>query len=119
MLKKTRFPLIMLLVAVLALVALAAVSCRGSATTTTSASGTTGPGVTSGTTVTSSASGAVDAAALFAQECQGCHGNIPTGSADVVKAVLQNGKGGMPAFAGKLTADQITALANYVASGGK
>ena len=119
MLKKTRFPVIISLVAVLALVTLAAVSCGSSATTTTSASGTTGPGVTSGTTVTSSASGTVDAAALFAQECQWCHGNIPTASADVVKAVLQNGKGSMPAFASKLTADQITALANYVASGGK
>lgn len=119
MLKKTRLPVIMLLVAVLALVALAAVSCGGSTTTTTSASGTTSPGVTSGTTVTSSASGAVNAAALFAQECQGCHGYIPTGSTDVVKTVLEYGKGGMPSFAGKLTADQITALANYVASGGK
>jgi len=25
----------------------------------------------------------------------------------------------MPSFSGKLTADQVTALANYVASGGK
>jgi mono/diheme cytochrome c family protein len=56
---------------------------------------------------------------LFAANCQGCHSTVPSASADVAKAAIQNGRGSMPSFSGKLTADQITALANYVASGGK
>lgn len=108
--RRTAVALALLVIAILAVVAVSVISCGSSTTTTTGASSTTaGPSTT----------GAIDAAALFAANCQGCHSNLPSGSAGVVKTTIQNGKGSMPSFTGKLTADQITALANYVASGGK
>ncbi len=71
----------------------------------------------------------------YAQKCQMCHGatghgDTPAGKAlgaralnspDVIKqsdsdliAVINNGKGKMPAFAGKLTAPQMKALVTYI-----
>lgn len=107
--RKTAVVLAFSLVAALLIVALAVASCGGSTTTTVGASTTVSPATT----------GAINAAALFAQDCQGCHGSIPSAGLDVVKATIQNGRGSMPGFADKLTADQVSALANYVASGGK
>jgi cytochrome c551 len=106
-------------IVVVAAVALVAAACGGSTSTTagpaTTAAGSTTTAAGAGTT----ASGAVDAAALFAQDCQGCHQNVPSGSVDAVKSAITDGKGGMPAFKDKLTAEQISALATWVANGGK
>jgi cytochrome c551 len=104
-------------VAVVVLVAaLVLAACGSSATTTTAAPA--GSSTTAGVTTTA-AGGAVDTAALYAQYCGGCHNTIPGGSADDVKAAIENGKGDMPGMKDKLTADQITALATWVANGGK
>jgi mono/diheme cytochrome c family protein len=80
-----------------------------------------------------------DTADLFKSKCQMCHGadgkGTPTGtkmgahdwhSADVQKMTdaqiedtISKGKNKMPAYAGKLTADQIKGLAAYVKALGK
>ena len=80
-----------------------------------------------------------DTADLFKSKCQMCHGadgkGTPTGtkmgardwhSADVQKMTDQqvidtitNGKGKMPAYKDKLSADQIKSLAAYVKALGK
>jgi mono/diheme cytochrome c family protein len=75
---------------------------------------------------------AADGAATFKAKCAGCHGadgskampamgvkpiNTPatTGkSADALVAVISKGQGKMPAFAGKLSDDEIKAAAAYV-----
>ena len=104
------------LIAAVVLVVVAAVvlaACGSSTTTTTAGVTTTAAGATT------TAGGTVDAAALFAQNCAGCHKSVPNGSADSVKATIESGKGSMPSFSGKLTADQISALATWVANGGK
>jgi mono/diheme cytochrome c family protein len=104
-------------VAVFLLVAaLVLVSCGSSSTTTTAA--TAGPTTTSGGSTTTAA-GAIDAAALYTQDCAGCHKSLPGGSADDVKAAIESGKGDMPSLSDKLSAAQIAALAAWVANGGK
>jgi mono/diheme cytochrome c family protein len=109
------------LVAVTVVVLVAALvlaSCGSSSTSTTAA--TAGPSTTAGGTATTATGGTVDAAALYAQYCAGCHKNTPGGSADDVKAAIASGKGdSMPAFADKMTAAEIAALATWVANGGK
>lgn len=80
-----------------------------------------------------------DSADLFKSKCQMCHGadgkGTPTGtkmgahdfhSADVQKMTdaqleetISKGKNKMPAYAGKLTADQIKGLVAYVKALGK
>jgi cytochrome c6 len=77
---------------------------------------------------------AADAAALFASKCQACHGKDGKGTAvgkkmgaeDLTKVKdseaelakeITNGKGKMPAFKEKLSADEIQALAKYVKAG--
>jgi cytochrome c551 len=78
---------------------------------------------------------AVDAAALYAQRCQSCHGKdgkgTPTGKkmgardlADEMKEPekeiaedIANGKGKMPPFKGKLSHEEIEALAKYLKAG--
>jgi mono/diheme cytochrome c family protein len=100
-------------VAVVVLVAALVLAACGSSSTTTTAA-PAGPSTTAG--------GAVDAAALYAQNCagSGCHQDLPGGSADDIKAAIENGKGSsMPALKDKLTAAQIAALSAWVANGGK
>jgi mono/diheme cytochrome c family protein len=102
-------------VVVLALVATLSLAACGSSTTTTAGPTTTAGGATT------TAGGTVDAAALYSQYCalSGCHGVLPTGTAADVETVIESGRGSiMPAFTDKLTADQITALATWVANGG-
>jgi mono/diheme cytochrome c family protein len=82
------------------------------APTTTAAPQTT-------TTVAQTTTTAVDAAALFAKYCTGCHKRAPGASASRAKSVITNGTGEMPGFKNKMTADQIAALAAWVAAGGK
>lgn len=78
---------------------------------------------------------AVDAPALFASKCAACHGKDGTGSPvgkkmgaknlagekkeseKEIAEDIANGKGKMPAFKGKLSADEIAALAKYVKAG--
>lgn len=77
---------------------------------------------------------AEDAAALFSQKCASCHGKdgkgspvgkkmgvqdlaaVKAGEAEIEKAIA-DGKGKMPAYKGKLSAEQIKSLASYVKSG--
>lgn len=78
----------------------------------------------------SGSGGPASGGAVFAQNCSSCHtlaaagahGNVgpdldqlkpPTA---VVQRQVTNGGGGMPAFSGRLTPAQITAVANYVSS---
>ena len=66
---------------------------------------------------------------LFVDNCGNCHTLAAAGASgkvgpdmdqlrpgpDLVNAQVNNGGGGMPAFKGKLTPEQITELSNYVA----
>ncbi len=80
-------------------------------------------------TVAPAAGESVDADELFAANCAGCHGAEGKGgfgpdlrgqytygkSSAAVKASITNGRGGkMPAFADRLSAEQIDTLATYV-----
>jgi mono/diheme cytochrome c family protein len=78
---------------------------------------------------------AVDAAALFASKCTSCHGKdgkgSPSGKKMGVKDLadekkepvseiaedISDGKGKMPAFKGKLSKEEIDALARYIKAG--
>ncbi|MNS39732.1 Cytochrome c6 [compost metagenome] len=75
--------------------------------------------------------GAADGAAVFEANCKMCHGangaQIPNVALfekafiekrDVV-AIVTNGKGGMPAFKGRLSDDEIKSVADYVKSSAK
>jgi mono/diheme cytochrome c family protein len=107
---------------VLAVVVLVVAACGGSTTTTTAGPETTmapettvAPETTAGPTTTAAS---VDAAALYSANCQGCHSTAPTGDEATIAGDITNGVGSaMPAFADKLSADEITALATYVANG--
>lgn len=77
---------------------------------------------------------AADGAATFKAKCAGCHGadglkampamgvkplnspDIQAKSADQLDASITNGVGKMPAFKGKLSAEEITAVTSYVKS---
>lgn len=74
---------------------------------------------------------AVDAPQLFAQNCAGCHGAGGAGAstfpaapvlagrglpAQSIARVVHDGAPGMAAFAGRLTSEEIAALAVYVAA---
>ena len=75
------------------------------------------------------AAGGVDGAAIFGQRCAGCHGGDGSGGigprlaagrvlavfpdAQEQIAVVANGRGGMPAFAERLTAEEIAAVVEY------
>lgn len=89
-------------------------------------------------TVAAPAASAADAAADY-KKCQMCHGPDGKGSTAGAKmgvhdfhspevqkmseadlaTIIENGKNKMPAYKGKLTADQIKALAAYVKELGK
>ena len=75
------------------------------------------------------AAGGVDGAAVFADNCAGCHGGDGSGGigprlaggrvvavypepADQI-AVVTTGRAGMPAFGDKLTDDEIAAVVDY------
>ncbi len=77
---------------------------------------------------------AEEAAALYASKCTPCHGKDGKGTAvgkkmgakdltalkasePEIAAVIANGKGKMAAYKGKLTDEQIQALAKYVGAG--
>jgi mono/diheme cytochrome c family protein len=103
----SRLPLIIGLVLIILFASVILASC-GSGTTTTTA----GP-------TTTAAGGAVDAAALYAEYCTGCHEKVPGGSVDEIRAITESGKEDMPGFGDQLSAEQIAALSAWVAAGGK
>jgi mono/diheme cytochrome c family protein len=108
------------------------VACGGTAATGDAPS--TAPAATPSDTPTTSAetgapagSGSGEVAALFADDCAGCHGAGGGGGTGPdlrgeddlgrVKSQIESGGDQMPAFSGRLTAGQIDALAQYVVSG--
>lgn len=109
--------LIMVLAAA-AVLAAGAVACGGSSADTS----TTAPAPAETQVVPTETAG--EAAALFAGECAGCHGADGGGgsgpdirgedSLESVKAQIESGGGGMPAFSGQLSPGQIDALAQFV-----
>ena len=88
----------------------------------------------SGTPTPAAGSGSGSASAagkeLFTQNCSNCHTLADAGTKgqvgpnldqlrpgpDLVTSQVTNGGGGMPAFANKLSADQIKQIADYVSS---
>jgi cytochrome c551 len=84
------------------------------------------------TGMTETNGGAVDGAEVFASAgCGGCHAFEPAGSSgsvgpsldgtslsvEQIEEQVRNGGGGMPAFEDDLSDEEITAVAEYVASG--
>ena len=72
---------------------------------------------------------AIDAAAIYGARCAGCHGadrsgnNGPallperlTKSASAYVTTITDGSGGMPAFGNRLSADEISALVDFILS---
>jgi mono/diheme cytochrome c family protein len=110
-------------IALLACVALALGACgggddSGSEATTTEAGTTTEGGA------------AADGEAVFKDNCGSCHTLAAAGTSGTtgpnlddlkpdeatVEQQVENGGGGMPAFAGQLSEEQIKAVASYVSS---
>ena len=72
---------------------------------------------------------------VYTKDCAKCHGKTATGrhfggpsltsgkaagmSADDLRAIITNGKGHMPKFAGKLTPDEIDTLVRQIQSANK
>ncbi|MEZ5098780.1 MAG: PQQ-binding-like beta-propeller repeat protein [Thermoleophilia bacterium] len=89
----------------------------------------TGATETGGGTDTSAAGGGADGESLFVANCAGCHTLAAAGTSgsvgpnldqssldeDAMREQIANGGGGMPAFAGRLTDEEIAAIAAYVA----
>lgn len=90
-------------------VVLIAAACGGDATTTTGPASTAAPTTTAGSSV--------DGAALYAENCASCHLEVPEATVEAAKAVIENGTESMPGFAGLLSPEHITAIADYVGAG--
>ena len=124
-------PRVWILAAVLAALVLAVAGCggdddeSGSATTATVEETTTEETTTEGTTT----EGGADGAAVFASAgCGSCHTLAAAGSngstgpnlddlqpdKETVEAQVRSGGGGMPAFEGRLSDQEIEAVAEYV-----
>ncbi|GFZ79738.1 hypothetical protein GCM10008018_26620 [Paenibacillus marchantiophytorum] len=96
-------------------------------------SNTTKPSPTTGTTGTPAATSSgtttkVDAQAVFKANCVSCHGANLEGlvgpnlqkvgsklSKEQIVAIVTNGKGAMPSFKGKLSDDEISSVATWLA----
>jgi len=73
---------------------------------------------------------AADGAAVFTDTCGGCHTLSAAGTsgstgpnldgvsldAGAIEGIVRDGRGGMPAFGGQLSDDEIAAVAEFVAS---
>ena len=89
-------------------------------------SGTTGAGATTASSAMGTSGSAADGAAIFASNCTRCHGQDAKGGngpdltheTDQAKVVdhVTNGGQRMPPFGGQLSADQISAVVQYVLS---
>jgi outer membrane protein assembly factor BamB len=92
--------------------------------------GATGaPTTTTGTTTGGGGGGAANGEAVFSENCASCHTLAAAGSSgtvgpnlddlkpgeSTVEQQVRNGGGGMPAFQGRLSDAEITAVAKYVA----
>ncbi len=107
---------------------LTAASCSGDTTTTSAApstglssSSTDGQSTVTSGPIPTTTSTVLDAAALYTRECSGCHKQLrqAPGGVNQIRGVITMGKGGMPPFSGTLTVEQIAAIAEYVANGGR
>ena len=87
------------------------------APTTTEAATTSSSLATTASQATTT-SAAATPADLFAANCS-CHKSVPKASAAQALQIITNGREEMPSFKTKFTADQIKALAQWVANGGK
>ena len=128
-----------LAVVLLIVVAVVAVACGGATTPTTVAPVTTAAPTTEApiTTVTeapttttaapttttaaptTTTAAAIDPAALFAANCQGCHKNPPKASLATATKIITSGRQTMPSFKDKLTPAELAAVAQWIANGGK
>jgi mono/diheme cytochrome c family protein len=119
---------LILALALAVLLAAVVVACGGS----TSDASTTAPApvateATPAATSTPAGPSTGEVAALYADNCAGCHGADGSGGSapavngedDLakVKTQIENGGGPMPAFSGQLSPGQIDALAQFVAGG--
>ena len=105
------------LLLIVAALAMALVGCGGGDATTTTTT-------VVATTETTASGGNIDAAALFSANCASCHGVNGEGGigpdlrgitdASLVETQVKAGAGSMPAFGGKLSDEEISALATYV-----
>lgn len=112
---------VIMVLTVAAVLAAVAVACGGSSTDAS----TTAPAPAATEVVPTET--ASEVAALFSDNCAGCHGAGGGGGSgpdirgednvDRIKAQIESGGDGMPAFSGQLTPDQIDALAQYVTGG--
>jgi mono/diheme cytochrome c family protein len=103
------------------LLALTAAACGGDEATESAT-----PAATPDETSSPIGPGTDQGAEVFADNCAGCHGSDGSGGSgpsirgedDVaaIKSQVENGGGSMPAFAGRLTAAEIEAVAQYVAT---
>jgi len=106
---------------VLALLVVAAAGCGGDDDDSDGAA-------TTAATTAETTEGGADGAAVFASNCGTCHTLAAAGSdgttgpnlddlmpdAETVEAQVRSGGGGMPAFEGQLSDDEIEAVATYV-----
>jgi mono/diheme cytochrome c family protein len=94
-------------------------STQPSSTTSVAESTTTtgGPTTTAAPPTTTTAA-AADAAALYAQNCAGCHPDHPGAglTADQLTGIVRNGTSGMPGFASKLSDAQIASVSALLAA---
>jgi mono/diheme cytochrome c family protein len=112
--------------AVLIVLALAIAACGGGDSSSSSSSSSTQSSSSAGGTENASAEGKT----VFTANCKGCHtlkdagatGSVGPNLDDVkpdqatVKRQVENGGGPMPAFKGKLSDAQITAVSTYVST---
>ncbi|NHN31717.1 c-type cytochrome [Paenibacillus agricola] len=86
-----------------------------------------GTGDTTGGTTAGGTVSTADASAIYKQNCISCHGNNLEGSVgpslqkvgakdskDQISTILNNGKGAMPSFKGRLSDTEIGALATWL-----
>ncbi|HKI24055.1 MAG TPA: cytochrome c [Gaiellaceae bacterium] len=106
---------------VLALLVVAAAGCGGD-------DDDSGGAATTAATTAETTEGGADGAAVFASNCGTCHTLAAAGSdgttgpnlddlkpdEETVEAQVRSGGGGMPAFEGQLSDDEIEAVATYV-----
>ena len=108
-----RAVLVLSLVMSLAVLAAAVAACGGSSSSSDSATPSGGAVAT------------VKGAEMYATFCAGCHGADGTGGAGgpavtglsdaaQIESVVSNGEGGMPGFTDQMSADQITAVSDYL-----
>jgi mono/diheme cytochrome c family protein len=116
------------LLALALVLAVVGVACGGdSSDGETSTPVATPTGIATPADTATPAGGDTDAAAIYADNCAGCHGADGSGGSapsivgednvDRIREQVREGGGGMPGFSGTLTAPQIDALAQFVAGG--